>query len=160
MEISDDWQAGKAYLTFTESTDLKRGCSQLLQKELDTIYPSREEIADALLRELAENGEEAEPNTVYHALANHFNLTEDERQAKSKKSPNIIWENCVAWTRLALVKSGDMDGPKRGIWRITQKGLERVNKSIPPDDVIDLLSIATRTRNILLYGPPELARRG
>ena len=124
-------------------------------------YPNQKAIQSALLNLIAKHGEPVKPKFAYDALSASFGLTQEERNAKSAKSPNIVWENRVAWARLFLVKSGDMDGTKPGFWGITQQGLAHVAdlgadlEQLPiPEAVESLLQMTERTRNILLYGPP------
>jgi restriction system protein len=38
----------------------------------------------------------------------------------------LRWQNRVEWARFKLIQSGELDGSIRGIWRITQKGEERL----------------------------------
>jgi len=135
-------------------------------------YPNSKAIKAALLSELAKYAGPVKPKIVYAALADHFQLTDEEKSAKTKNSDNNTWENRVAWARFTLSQAGDIDGSEKGFWRITQQGLARAtgspNKNTEPEDqekeqivpqpvpeaVKPLLRMAERTRNILLYGPP------
>ena len=40
--------------------------------------------------------------------------------------PAIKWVYTLQWVRHALVKSGDLDGSRRGIWAITEQGRQRI----------------------------------
>ncbi len=39
-----------------------------------------------------------------------------------------MWENRIAWVRYQLAENGEIDKSVRGMWRITEKGRERLRK--------------------------------
>jgi len=40
-----------------------------------------------------------------------------------------VWSNLIRWTRMALVRKGDVDGSRRGIWALTEQGRKRAEGS-------------------------------
>ncbi|MGH6841264.1 MAG: winged helix-turn-helix domain-containing protein, partial [Methylocella sp.] len=76
-----------------------------------------------LLDALREKGGQARPREVYDLIAQRLNLSEEER-ATTLKSGALRFENQIAWARSYLVKTGYLDSPAHGIWRLTDKGKE------------------------------------
>ncbi len=76
-----------------------------------------------LLDALREKGGQARPREIYGAIAQKLNLSEEQRTA-TVKSGAVKFENQIAWARSYLVKTGYLDSPSRGIWRLTDKGKE------------------------------------
>jgi Mrr N-terminal domain len=76
-----------------------------------------------LLDAMREKGGQARPREIYDAIAQRLNLSEEERTVTNKNGyPRF--ENQIAWARSALVKTGYLDSPSHGIWRLTDKGKE------------------------------------
>ena len=76
-----------------------------------------------LLDALREKGGQARPREVYDLIAQRLILSEEERTA-TLKSGALRFENQIAWARSYLVKTGYLDSPSHGIWRLTDKGRE------------------------------------
>ena len=76
-----------------------------------------------LLDAMREKGGQARPREIYDAVAQNLNLSEEERTVTNKNGyPRF--ENQIAWARSYLVKTGYLDSPSRGVWRLTDKGKE------------------------------------
>jgi restriction system protein len=74
-----------------------------------------------LLDPMREKGGQARPREIFDAIAQKLNLSEEERTVANKNGyPRF--ENQIAWARSYLVKTGYLDSPSRGIWRLTDKG--------------------------------------
>jgi restriction system protein len=74
-----------------------------------------------LLDAMREKGGQARPREIFDAIAQKLNLSEEERTVANKNGyPRF--ENQIAWARSYLVKTGYLDSPSRGIWRLTDKG--------------------------------------
>ena len=65
------------------------------------------------------------------ALADHFDLTEDERRELLASGAQEIFKNRVGWAKMYLKKAGLLDATKRGYFKITDRGME-VLKQNPP----------------------------
>jgi restriction system protein len=74
-----------------------------------------------LLDAMREKGGQARPREIYDAIAQRLNLSEEERTA-TLKSGALKFENQIAWARSYLVKTGYLDSPSHGVWRLTDKG--------------------------------------
>lgn len=55
-------------------------------------------------------------------LANRFSLTEQERQEPMPDGRRFRFKYNVAWSRTYLKKAGLLEDPKRGEFRITERG--------------------------------------
>jgi restriction system protein len=76
-----------------------------------------------LLDAMRERGGQARPREIYDAIAHNLSLSEEERTVTNKNGyPRF--ENQIAWARSYLVKTGYLDSPSRGVWRLTDKGKE------------------------------------
>jgi len=95
--------------------------------------PSEKYIELPLLQEIEAAGGEVKPSELYHKVARHFpQLTPSDQIAKHPRSGLLIWTNRVQWARQHLIYKGEIDGSDRGIWRITDKGRERLGVIPPP----------------------------
>ncbi len=92
--------------------------------------PTQREIEVPLLRVIYDLGGEAEPKAIYPEVTKFFpSLSDQELQERLPSSPGTRkWNNRIQWTRQALVQAGELDNPERGKWRITEKGLARLQR--------------------------------
>jgi hypothetical protein len=104
-------------------------------------FPSNKEIESPLLNEIALAGGEVSirGREIYAKVARYFPGLTDEDLAMPHCPSCNAWENRVQWARLKLVQKGEIldwrAAGKQGLWRITEKGLARVNReavSPPP----------------------------
>jgi restriction system protein len=83
--------------------------------------PDFQSVMLPLLQHLADGKEH--PNTeVLEALADYFDLSEDERKAPLPSGQDFLFRNRVAWARTHMKAAGLIDNPKRGIFVITSAG--------------------------------------
>lgn len=90
-------------------------------------YPDRSDLADSLVRMLADaQGEvNVREDRIIERLADEYELTQDEREAQYDSGLNR-WEQTVFMLRQHLIKKGIlMKGTRRGYWALTPKGMER-----------------------------------
>ncbi|MGZ5474082.1 MAG: winged helix-turn-helix domain-containing protein [Thermoanaerobaculia bacterium] len=92
------------------------------------MFPRQIEIELPLLQVLVDLGGEAKPRDVYPLVAQRFpQLTSEEVEQRLENYPSIRkWSNLVQWVRQRLVDAGQIDGSRRGVWRITSLGRERL----------------------------------
>ena len=91
------------------------------------MLPSQKDIEIPLLQVLVELGGQANPKDVYPQVAKKFSDVPEAEFKSRLNSGTIKWNNRVQFTRQRLKDNGEIDSPARGIWRITQKGRERVS---------------------------------
>src|SRR3989304_580827 len=94
-------------------------------------FPKSSEIEVPILLEVQAAGGELRPKAaLFQELAKYFpQLTGDDLKATNRTGINT-WENKVHWSRLALVHKGQIDKSKYGVWRLTDKGRERIAREV------------------------------
>ena len=90
--------------------------------------PIQKEIEIPLLSVIDELGGEAKPRDIYPRVTAHFpQITEaDLRETVAGKTNK--WTNRIQWTRQKLVLKKELERYPRGVWKITQKGKERLRE--------------------------------
>lgn len=95
-------------------------------------FPEYEELADTLLYFIYLRGGPSyslRPKQVYDPLADIFGLDEKERKRpRPDGHSGSHWENRVQWTRQRLINEGELDGRVRGLWRLTEQGINRASR--------------------------------
>lgn len=74
------------------------------------------------LLKIISDGNEHKFNDIVETLAHEFNLTEEEKKELLPSGTAFLFSNRAGWARTYLKKAGLLDGPKRGIVVITQRG--------------------------------------
>jgi len=92
-------------------------------------FPKQPDVEMPLLQEIEAMGGEARPSEDFlRRVATHFpQITKADLEEKIKDGTNR-WYNWVAWVRMRLVHKGEVYRKPRGIWRITEKGRERLRR--------------------------------
>ena len=97
----------------------------------DTQKISRSSYELPLLQSLAEMGGEVVPGEeLYQKVAVKMGFAGQEMEYDLVHARDK-WIYTLQWVRHILVKSGDMDGSRRGIWAITEQGRKRIEVLIP-----------------------------
>jgi restriction system protein len=91
------------------------------------MLPSQRDIEVPLLEALMELGGQARPKDTYSLITQRFNQLREEDLVESLPSGSNKWTNRIQWVRQALIARGEMDSVGHGIWRITEKGRQRVD---------------------------------
>ena len=81
-----------------------------------------------LLRHVAD-GKDHTLRDSEEALAGQFGLTPTERAELLPSGRQVVFMNRLGWARTYMKKAGLVDSPKRGLFRITQRGLDVLAKS-------------------------------
>ena len=77
-----------------------------------------------LLLKLASDGEERKFREAIEALATEFELSGDERAELLPSGSQPVFDNRVGWAKTYLKQAGLLASPKRGIFHITQPGMD------------------------------------
>ena len=96
------------------------------------MLPNQKEIEVPLLEVLMELGGESAPKNIYPLITKKFPQIRDEELAETLPSGGNRWTNRIHWVRLRLIEKGEMDSPGYGVWRITEKGRQRLSTGEPP----------------------------
>ena len=82
--------------------------------------PDFQTIMLPLLRHIAD-GKEHSIKEITEAMADYFQLTEEERSQLLPSGKQKIFTNRVAWSKADLKMAGLVDSPRRGISVITER---------------------------------------
>ena len=84
---------------------------------------------------LKNQGGSGTPSEVTDATIELLNISEEELSENLKNGTSKI-RNQVAWARMYLVNAGYIDSSKRGIWALTEKGIQ---SNLTDDEVFELV---------------------
>lgn len=96
-------------------------------------FPPSAQVELAILRVIAQMGGQARPQDVYPRVTERLKgqLTQEDL-SRTVKSGDNAWTNSIQFTRQRLIKKGELDGKTYGVWRITDKGRQRVGVAPTP----------------------------
>jgi restriction system protein len=95
-----------------------------------------------LIASLREMGGSASSYEATDAVIERENIPEKELEKTNKNGQSNV-RNAIAWARLYLVYSGHIDSSARGVWRLTEKGLQEDLSKLSP---VDLFKSVQRSR--------------
>src|SRR5215210_8621768 len=87
------------------------------------------------LLNLAADSKEHRFRDAIEQLAVFFNLTNDERKALLPSGSQATFDNRVGWARTYMKKAGLLESPRRGYFRITDRGLQALEQKPEMIDV-------------------------
>src|SRR5579864_7935866 len=90
------------------------------------------------LLELAQDGKEHTISEARECLAQRFKLTDEDRKAVLPSGRAARFNNRVAWARVYLGQACALESPRRGSFRITDRGRELL-KAVPERITIRIL---------------------
>ncbi|MFB2839116.1 winged helix-turn-helix domain-containing protein [Floridanema evergladense] len=90
--------------------------------------PDFQKIMLPLLK-YAADGKEHSLREAIEALTEEFNLSDEERKELLPSGQQAVFDNRVGWARTHLKKAGLLEDPKRGFFKITDRGLQILNQS-------------------------------
>jgi restriction system protein len=94
------------------------------------MLPNQKEIELPVLEILVELGGEGKPKQIYPLVTKKFSQLTRHDLAETLASGQNKWTNRIQWVRQALINKGELDSPSRGVWRITEKGRQRLSGSV------------------------------
>jgi restriction system protein len=87
------------------------------------------------LLELAGDGQTRQGREAIELLAQRFGLTDDEKRELVPSGQQPRFQNRVSWARTHMTKAGLLESPKRGFFRITERGLQVLAEKPPAINV-------------------------
>jgi len=90
--------------------------------------PDYQTIMLPLLKHLSDQQERTNEQTL-NVLADEFSLTEEERKELLTSGQQTVFANRIGWAKVYLKKAGLIESPKRGLHKITQRGIEVLKKN-------------------------------
>jgi restriction system protein len=85
--------------------------------------PDYQSLMLPLLQYIADQEEHSARETI-DALADQFDLTDEERRELLPSGQQATFDNRVGWARTYLKKAGLLESTRRGYFRITARGLD------------------------------------
>ena len=92
--------------------------------------PDFQSIFLPLLKACADRQEHTK-NELLPLLAAQFCLTDDELSIKLASGKQGMFDNRVAWTKTHLKQAGLIESVRRGVFRITARGVEVLQENPP-----------------------------
>jgi restriction system protein len=92
------------------------------------MIPGYQEIFMPLLKSIGDSSEHKFRDLI-EQLAQHFNLTEEEREELLPSGKQGIFENRVGWAKTYLKKAKLLDTPRRATIVITERGLDVIKEN-------------------------------
>ncbi|MDF3130489.1 restriction endonuclease [Kiritimatiellaeota bacterium B1221] len=83
---------------------------------------------------ISEDGNTHKFRDAIEILAEGFSLTDEERRELLPSGSQAVFDNRVGWARSYLKQAGLLDSPKRGFFKITERGRELLNSGITKID--------------------------
>jgi restriction system protein len=103
--------------------------------------PSFQEAMLPLLRLLAD-GRERSNAEIYECLADEFKLSEEEREKLLPSGKQRLFVNRIAWAKSHLKQAGLLESSCRGVYRITQSGVDVMARAPASLDMASLMEFA------------------
>ncbi|HOH29789.1 MAG TPA: restriction endonuclease [Candidatus Hydrogenedentes bacterium] len=113
--------------------------------------PDFQSIMLPLLRVFSDGREHPSQECILF-LAEHYNLTEEERKIQLPSGKGILFNNRVAWGLAHMYKAGLLKRPKRAIYQITDRGCEALASGL---DKITLKYLDQFPEHIAFRKPAE-----
>jgi restriction system protein len=88
--------------------------------------PAHQEFMRPLL-ELLRDGAERSIRDVYVQLADHFQLSDSDRQELIPSGTQQLLHNRVGWAKTYLLKAGLLQSPRRAVVQITDRGRQALS---------------------------------
>lgn len=105
------------------------------------MFPKQKDIEVPLLRAIIDKGGYAKPKDIYPLVTKEFKcLTKEDLEIRLPRGDNK-WKNTIQWVRQVLVSKGELSKKEKGIWKITQLGIERVEREKYSNDNVVLVDI-------------------
>jgi restriction system protein len=105
------------------------------------MLPKQKGIEVPLLEVLVEIGGQGKPKEIYPLVTKKFPSIRDEDLVEALPSGGNKWTNRVQWAKHDLLKRGEVYSPRRGIWAITDKGRECVEKKGPSVPTVNFVGL-------------------
>lgn len=85
--------------------------------------PTYDKFIEPILRILAANPDGIPAKNVHDAVAESLGITETEKQQLLASGSQPVYKNRAGWANDRLKRAGFSESPRRGFWKITEKGL-------------------------------------
>ena len=105
--------------------------------------PTYDKFIEPILRELARHPDGMRARDAHEAAADALSLSEVDRSERLPSGVQTVYKNRAGWAHDRLKRAGLSSSPRRGYWKLTEKGLEfaRDNPAPLPADAVDRLAV-------------------
>jgi restriction system protein len=86
--------------------------------------PTYDLFIEPILRLLSQHPEGIAVKDAHEAAADALGVSDEERQELLPSGTQLVYKNRAAWAHDRLKRAGLSTSPRRGIWKITQEGLD------------------------------------
>lgn len=86
--------------------------------------PTYDLFIEPILRLLSHHPEGMAVKDAHEAAADALGVTDEERQELLPSGTQLVYKNRAAWAHDRLKRAGLSTSPRRGLWKITQEGLD------------------------------------
>jgi restriction system protein len=121
--------------------------------------PDFQTIMLPLLR-LAADGKPRPLGEYREALAEHFGLTSEEREALLPSGTQPVLNNRIAWASVYLQRARLLERPQRGVYQITARGRDVIKSSPKKIDIKFLQQYPEFTEFQQAKGKPQVHKPG
>lgn len=110
--------------------------------------PTYDEFIEPLLRFLVEHPDGVNVADVYSAIAHRVKLSDSDRAELLPSGTQAVYKNRIGWAHDRLKRAELSESPKRGFWRITDKGYQfaATHNSLNADELEQLAIVSSDTR--------------
>lgn len=93
-------------------------------------YPKNNEGELELFKLMIRNRDEVHVSELYEVLADIFNLSEEDRNRKTRSGNETKWANNVRWYMQGLKNKGLVLSDRKGYWKLTPMSIILLEKQI------------------------------
>jgi len=104
--------------------------------------PTYDTCIEPLLRLLADHPNGIRTSEVYEKLADHFQLTENERAELLPSGTQPVYQNRIGWAHDRIKRKGFSSSPRRGLWKATEAGVRFIVSHLKPLTTQEIQAIA------------------
>ncbi len=116
--------------------------------------PTYDKFIDPILRILASNPEGIAAREVHDAAASALGISDVERQTPLSSGTQLIYKNRAGWAHDRLKRAGLSNSPRRGLWKLTETGLNYAAGHPGALTEIEIAEIAFGYTDVRLKPPP------
>lgn len=111
--------------------------------------PTYDRFIEPLLRYLAQHSHGDTASKVYEATANALGISEEDRLVLLPSGTQAVYKNRAGWAHDRLKRAGLSSSPRRGYWKLTDRGLVYAQSHKEPltdDEVEELRAVDLSVR--------------
>src|SRR6266404_2620235 len=111
--------------------------------------PTYDKFIDPMLRYLAQHPEGAPASVVYEAMGSALSIDENDKLTLLPSRTQPVYKNRAGWAHDRLKRAGLSSSPRRGYWKLTDKGFVFAQShpgSLNEDEVKELAAVDLSVR--------------